>query len=425
MATIGNDGGGKRRILFVASDGTRKTIRLGKMSKQQAESIKSKVESLIAAAANGMADHAANEWTANKIDDVLHDRLARVGLVKPRSQSRLGHFITDYIDGRQDIKPRTKWNLERCRKLLVEHFGEDRDLRTIDADAAEGWRVWMQQQRKRRLGENTTRRLIGRARQLFKVAIRRGLYHGINPFEGMAAAVRADKSRAFFITRDMADKVIAKCPNTTWKMLFALSRYGGLRCPSEHLSLKWTDVDFEGGRIRVPSPKTEHIEGKEERYIPLFPELRPLLDDLLGEQHTEGDQSEFVIARYRDSSTNLRTHLRRIIRKAGLTPWPKLWHNLRASRQTELAEQYPLHVVCAWIGNSRAVAQEHYLTVTDAYFERASRAAQNPAQQAPEMASTGQQTSNPPNVKTSDLPSDAETCLSVRNPNYPRQDSNL
>ena len=38
----------------------------------------------------------------------------------------------------------------------------------------------------------------------------------------------------------------------------------------------------------------------------------------------------------------------------------------RATRETELAALYPLHVVCAWIGNSRAVAQEHYLQVTDA-----------------------------------------------------------
>ena len=38
----------------------------------------------------------------------------------------------------------------------------------------------------------------------------------------------------------------------------ALSRYGGLRCPSEHLALKWSDVDWDKSRIRVPSPKTEH-----------------------------------------------------------------------------------------------------------------------------------------------------------------------
>jgi hypothetical protein len=61
----------------------------------------------------------------------------------------------------------------------------------------------------------------------------------------------------------------------------------------------------------------------------------------------------------------------RIIRGAGLVPWPKLFQNLRASRETELAAEFPLHVVCAWIGNSAAIAQKHYLQVTDADFERA------------------------------------------------------
>jgi hypothetical protein len=31
----------------------------------------------------------------------------------------------------------------------------------------------------------------------------------------------------------------------------------------------------------------------------------------------------------------------------------------------------PLHVVCEWIGNSMAVAQAHYLKVTDSDFNRA------------------------------------------------------
>jgi hypothetical protein len=44
---------------------------------------------------------------------------------------------------------------------------------------------------------------------------------------------------------------------------------------------------------------------------------------------------------------------------------------MRASRETELAAQYPQHVACAWIGNSPEVAQEHYLTVTEQDFTRA------------------------------------------------------
>src|SRR5262245_10943558 len=80
-----------------------------------------------------------------------------------------------------------------------------------------------------------------------------------------------------------------------------------------------------------------------------------------------------VINGYRDAGQNLGTQLVRIIGRAGLKPWPKPFHNLRASRETELMEAFPAHVVCAWRGNSEAMAAKHYLTVT------ISTAAQNPA----------------------------------------------
>jgi hypothetical protein len=54
-----------------------------------------------------------------------------------------------------------------------------------------------------------------------------------------------------------------------------------------------------------------------------------------------------------------------------MKPWPRLFQNLRASRQTELTEMFPLHVVCAWIGNSEAIAVNHYLSVTDDHFKKA------------------------------------------------------
>ncbi|MHC4993858.1 MAG: hypothetical protein ACYTGQ_02285 [Planctomycetota bacterium] len=90
----------------------------------------------------------------------------------------------------------------------------------------------------------------------------------------------------------------------------------------------------------------------------------------------------------RDSTTNLRTQFNRIIQKAGYEPWPKLFQNLHSSRETELAESFPLHVVTAWIGNSELVAAKHYLQVTDEHFLRATakEAAQNAAQKLHETA---------------------------------------
>ena len=82
--------------------------------------------------------------------------------------------------------------------------------------------------------------------------------------------------------------------------------------------------------------------------------------------------------RYRDANANLRTRLTRIIERAGLEVWPKLFQNLRLARETELAEQHPIHVVCPWLDNNKAIAAKHYLQVTDAHFQSASKSAQNP-----------------------------------------------
>lgn len=93
-----------------------------------------------------------------------------------------------------------------------------------------------------------------------------------------------------------------------------------------------------------------------------------------------------MITRYRAAAqkseagwcnSNLRRQLLRIIERAGVTPWPEPWQNLRSSRETELCESYPLHVVCSWIGNSPRVAGEHYLQVTPEHWEKA---VQNPVQ---------------------------------------------
>ena len=242
------------------------------------------------------------------------------------------------------------------------------------------------------LADNTARRICGRTKQFFRAAVRKRVI-AESPFADMkGTGVKANKSREHFITREVAEKVLAACPDPEWKLLFTLSRYGGLQCLSEHLALCWSDVDWDLGRITVRSPKTEHHEGKEFRTIPLFPELRLELQKIADKVNLGSDTplSAPIITRYRDRNSNLRTQLERIIRKADLKPWPKLFQNLRATRETELAKEFPIHVVCDWIGNTQAVATKHYLQTTDEHFTRATEKAHQKAhQKAQQSASEG------------------------------------
>ena len=125
---------------------------------------------------------------------------------------------------------------------------------------------------------------------------------------------------------------------------------------------------FTASPNRCESPKTERHEGGASRIIPLFAELRSALLEAFDEAEEGAD---YIITRYRDSNTNLRTQFHKIIRPAGYEPWPKLFENLRRTRETELAESFPMHVVCKWIGNSELVAAKHYLQLTDEHFIRA------------------------------------------------------
>ncbi len=95
--------------------------------------------------------------------------------------------------------------------------------------------------------------------------------------------------------------------------------------------------------------------------------------------------------------------------------WPKLWVNLRSTRETELAERFPMHVVCQWIGNTQAIAAKHYLQVTDDHYSQATeqllnemlrqprKAAQKAAQKAPQHMGLERQASEPDNQLSLDV----------------------
>jgi len=387
---------GHYRIDFQSANKKRKTVRLGKVTKRIAEETKVKVEALNAAKISGLPIDGETATWIRKIGDDLADKLSAVGLIEKSKRALLGEFIDSYISSRDDTKPRTVELYQQTRRNLVEFFGETKLLTEITPGDADKWRLHLLRQG---LAENTVRRRIGRAKQFFTFAVRSKLIT-VNPFADLKSAVRAVPEKFHFVTREDAQKILDACPDVQWRAIFALCRFGGLRCPSEVLALKWSDVNWEHKRLLVPCPKLEHLPGGSIRAVPLFPEL----DDVLSEAFEQAEEkTEFVITRYRSQDQNLRTTFNKIVKRAGLVPWQKPFQNLRSTRETELAEEYPMHVVCAWIGNSQPVAQKHYLQLTDEHFERATnrcaaesaaQVQQNPQQQADAEKRTVSQTSS-------------------------------
>ncbi|MBM3966334.1 MAG: hypothetical protein FJ308_14910 [Planctomycetes bacterium] len=106
----------------------------------------------------------------------------------------------------------------------------------------------------------------------------------------------------------------------------------------------------------MPKPKGEHHEGRGIRSCPIFPELRPILDEAF---EIFGDKSEYVVAapQYRAvantvmgwKNSNLRTEMTRLLRRAGVSGWPRLFHTVYFKRG-ELADQQNCSVSfhCPW-----------------------------------------------------------------------------
>jgi len=366
VASISRQPGGRRTVQFVGPDGKRHSLRLGKVSQRTAEAIKVKVEGLVSAS---IMKHAVDDETARwlaSIGDGLADKLVAVGLMAPRSKPtmRLSQFLDEYITARKIKKPNTLRNYQSTQRSLLDYFRADPLLSDITSGDCDEWESWQKEQG---YAGSTISRNVKRAKQFFRGAVRKK-YIAENPMADLKASAQVNKAREHFVTREVTAKVIDACPDAEWRLIVALARYGGFRTPSETFALTRADVDWERERIRVRSPKTEHHDGGESRLIPLFPELRPYLKEVF-------DQAEpgkkYVITKRRLRSANLRTQLERIIRLAGVEQWPRLFQNLRASRETELTKEHPLHVVVAWMGNSAPIAAKHYLQLTDDDFDKA------------------------------------------------------
>jgi len=386
MSSISSDKSGHRTIYVCGPDRRRRPVRLGKCSLKDARIVQGYIDDLERAVNhNGTPTEKTSAWLAG-IGDDLRDKLARAALVQRRESVTLGAFIDRYIEKRKGTwKPYTLARMGQSKRHALAYFGADKPLHAITEADAEDYRGWLKGTRK--LAEATTRKACGDARMWFRYAIRAGLVSR-NPFEAVPTNVTGNAERQRFISDADARKVMDELPDASWRLLFALARWGGLRVPSEPRALTWDCVDWDKRRLKVRSPKTEHHKGHEQRIIPLFADVEAPLREVF-EQAKEGTLHVLPFLHDR-TGTALRKPLEKAIRAAGLTAWPRLWHNLRASRQTELEERHPSHVVCRWLGNSESVARSHYLQVRESDFDKALRkVVRNPVRAAAAEAANG------------------------------------
>ena len=437
MASLTSDARGKRRILFRDGD-DRRTIHLGDVEKKIAAGVLSHVERLINAKhfAQPLPVETAR-WLAT-VKPELHARLVKAKLAEPRHAPpavTLADVADTFTTQRgESVKPGTKIVWAQARRHLVKYFTEAKSAGEITPADADDFRRKLRSD----YSEAYTAKMIMVSKAFFRDAARRKMIDA-SPFTEVANGSQRNPDRQRFVDAATIQKCIDAAPDAEWRLLIALARFGGLRVPSEPQALRWEDVNWAEGTMTVRSVKTERHAGGAARVVPIFPELRPLLMEAF-ESAADGEPN--VITRWRTSAVNLRTGFERIITRAGVTPWPRLWQNLRASRATELIDSFPSHVCAAWLGHTDAVADRHYRQVTSAHVATAiagtptdsnsgmdsNTAAegptQNPTQQTTPMARIGRKGVGADIQKPMVFQPIAAACEAVPEPGWAMRDSN-
>jgi integrase len=342
-------------------------VYLGKVNKTQARTICRYLDQLKIAAEAGLpAPTEAGQW-ADKVGPRIRKRLEAIGLVTTvRSEfpNQLGPFLTKYIASREDWKPLTTQKQNNVRRHLVASLGESTPLMGITEAAAERFARNVRKHYK----PSHAGKLISIARQLLDAARKEKLITQ-NPFDGIDAAGPHDKEREAYVTAEEITRVISKA-TCYYGAVIAAARFAGLRCTSEVLALQWCQIDWEQGQIALDSPKTGR------RLLPIFREFAPHLDKLF---QNAVDGSRYVFDSYRGTADKTyRYNTLKAIELAGIKPWPKLFTNLRASCRTDLLDDFPEHVVNAWLGHGSRVGRKHYNRVKPEHYAAASGVSEKP-----------------------------------------------
>lgn len=423
-------------------------VRLGEISAEDAEKIRGYVNDIEDCKARGMPERIEAETVAwiKKVEPTLWDKLAKAEIVPPRpgavaaklERYTVAKLVADVMGSMGHAKANTQRNYQQIASWLTEYFPPAREVGTIkrrDADAMISWLRTPKSDEPGKGGKGMGRATVARAIKAFRMFFKKALeweHTEINPFVGIVAGDSVNASRRYFVSLEVFDKVMKATPDRELRAVLALSRFGALRCPTEVVGLKWADVIFPDpergivGRLVVRATKTEHTAGGGVREIPLFPELAAVLSDHLGALTLEGKQGEYVIGE-RCPTKNWRTRLEKLIRNhVGIDPWPRLFHNMRASRESELYRTYALDTVCKWLGHRPEIAAKHYLNNPDddANFIEAAggapKAARQTARHEPKM---GQNAESVKVGKVAETPENAAFPENNATLTYPQRDS--
>ena len=342
--------GGERKILTLDSD----------FKRQDAEEVALIITDLLSAEKRGEEVSRRTRLFFECAPRAIVKKFVALGFIEAERETPLEEAVAAYIaEGENKDKPSTIGSKRLYLARFCASVDSSRSVRSFTENEARSYHS-----RLSAFAPQTVKLIVTRLKAFWAWCVAQD-YADANIWANIEVhSASKIPGRDFTVPPEWTAHILDACPSQTWRALFVLWRFGGLR-QKEPLALKWTDVNWQRKRLTVTSSKTERFENKGSRVIPLFPEIEEELDALF---NCRDDNGVYIFDDVRKGS--LPDRLAQIIRNAGLTPWTRLFQNIRATRENELIESgLPAHVVGEWLGHTSSVQSKYYLRVLDSYFD--------------------------------------------------------
>jgi integrase len=276
-----------------------------------------------------------------------------------------------HLESALDRKPTT---LHDYRIILRRHLYPAFGDAPIDRISADDVAAYMATKRQEGLAPNSVRNQLNLLHAVLRRAVRRGQL-AVNPVDQIdRPRVVANRDRRLrFLQPDQIDQLLAAVADDSLgqveRPLYLTAAMTGLR-QGELLALRWQDVDFRAGRVRVADSYTRGRLGSPKsrsgiRSVPLAERLASALASHRERSPFSAD-NDLVFAHphtgHHLDASKLRKRFQRVLDRAEL---PSIrFHDLRHTFGTQMAAAgAPLRAIQEWMGHqdpTTTVIYAHY-----------------------------------------------------------------
>lgn len=311
-------------------------------------------------------------FTRSQAEAELRRRIAEVE-VKPRATGEVltvAELAARYVvkARRGGRKPSTLEKVESVSRVHLEPFFGERALGSIASpdvldlvSTLEG----------KGLAPKTIRDTIGTLSGLFNFAkAPQRRWAAENPCAGLELPAAPEATEVHFLTLEEVDAAVANAPDGIYqeidRALILTAAMTGLR-KGELVALRWRDVDWVAGRIRV---RQNYVRGqfgtpkskRSTRSVPLADEVGGALERLFKRSRFQGDDDlVFTLTGDPQPKANITRRFRKALKAAGLDDSHR-FHDLRHTFGTRMAAtgEVPMRTLQEWMGHRDLATTQVY-----------------------------------------------------------------